>query len=135
MECIWLGDTDGSFYKLEDFNKRRILDKALFPLEFYNSEYQVPEPQEKRILSLDIALMVSNKKKKNDASAFYINDLELINELSYKSNFVYGETNEGLVTDELGLMTMRYFNKYKCTDLVLDCNGILPMPLLSVMIK
>lgn len=123
MECIWLGDTEGSFFKLEDFNKRRTLDKALYPLEFYNNDIEIPDPVEKRILSLDIALMASNKKKKNDASAFYINDLELINDVSYKSNYIYGETHEGLITDELGLMTMRYFHKYKCTDLVLDCNG------------
>lgn len=123
MGCLWLGDTEGSFFKLDDFNKRRILDKGLYPLSFYNSEYQVPEPEYPRILSLDIALMASNRKKKNDASAFFINDLEMINELSYKSNIVYGESHEGMITDELGLMTMRYFHKYKCTHLVLDANG------------
>lgn len=68
--------------------------------------------------------MASNRKKKNDASAFFINDLEMINELSYKSNIVYGESHEGMITDELGLMTMRYFHKYKCTHLVMDCNGV-----------
>ena len=125
MCCLWFGDSEGSFFKLDDFNKRRVLEKTLYPLEFYNSDYPIPEPlEDKRILSLDIALMASNKKKKNDASAFYWNDLELINELSYKSNFIYGETHEGLTTDELGLMTMRYFYKYKCTDLVLDANGV-----------
>lgn len=126
MGCIWLGDSEGSFFKLEDFNKRRVLDKALFPLDFYNEDIPVPDVSEKgkRILSLDIALMASNKKKKNDASSFFWNDLDLINETRYRSNYVYSENHEGLTTDQLGIMTMRYFYKYNCDYLVMDCNGV-----------
>jgi len=68
--------------------------------------------------------MASRKKKKNDASALYINDAIQTDNVSYQSNIVYGETFEGLTTDELGLIVMRYFYKYKCTDLVLDSNGV-----------
>lgn len=126
MECLWFGDTEGSFFKLQDFNNRRILDKGLYPLEFYDENNIVPDPPKngKRVMSLDIALMASTKKKQNDASSFFWNDLELVNNLSYKGNILYGENHEGLITDELGLMTMRYFHKYKCTDLVMDCQGV-----------
>ena len=126
MGCRWLGDSDGSFFKLEDFNKRRNLEKSLYPLKYYNDEIKIPDPpiNGKRVLSLDIALMASNKKKKNDAASFFWNDLELINDLRYKSNYIYGDTYEGLTTDQLGLMTMRFFYKYKCTDLVIDANGV-----------
>ena len=68
--------------------------------------------------------MKSTKKKDNDSAAIYLNSLVQTNSTSYQSNFVFGETFEGLTTDELGLITMRYFYKYKCTDLVLDTNGI-----------
>jgi len=37
---------------------------------------------------------------------------------------IYGETFEGLTTDELGIIVMRYFYEYKCTDLVLDTGGL-----------
>ena len=88
---------------------------------------------EKRILSLDVALMKSTKKKDNDAAALYLNSLVQTNSTSYQSNFVMGETFEGLTTDELGLIVMRYFYKYNCTDLVLDTNGkLMPIILATV---
>lgn len=126
MGALWYGDTDGSFFRLDDLNKTRKLDHALYPLHFYNTTHKVPDVSVggKRILSVDIALMASNKKKKNDATAIYINDLKLLSNTSYQSNFVYGETFEGLTTDELGIILMRYFYEYKCTDLVIDANGV-----------
>ena len=74
-------------------------------------------------MSVDIALMASTKKKKNDAAAMLINDLKLSSNVSYQSNFIYGESFEGLTTDELGKIILRDFYFYKCTDLVLDCQG------------
>ena len=125
MVCEWFGDTDGSFFKLDDINKTRRLDKCLYQLPMYNSDNKMLPLSNsgKRILSLDIALMASTKKKKNDASAFYINDLELSSPYTYKSNIVYGETFEGLTTNELGIIAMRYFYEYNCTDFVIDTNG------------
>lgn len=126
MECLWFGDTDGNLFKFDDLSVRRKLKRAYMPLSFYNDKIQIPKVlvTEKRILSIDVALMKSTKKKKNDASAVFINDLIQINDITYQSNFVYGETFEGLKTDDLGIIIMRYFYKYKCTDLVLDTNGI-----------
>lgn len=126
MECLWFGDTDGSLFKFDELTSRRKIKRAYMPLSFYNDKIQVPKlmSTEKRILSVDVALMQSSKKKKNDASAVYINDLIQVNDTSYQSNFVYGETFEGLNTDDLGIIVMRYFYKYNCTDLVLDTNGI-----------
>lgn len=126
MECLWFGDTDGNLFKFDDLSVRRKLKRAYMPLSFYNDKIQIPKVlvTEKRILSIDVALMQSTKKKKNDASAIFINDLIQVNDTAYQSNFIYGETFEGLKTDDLGIIVMRYFYKYKCTDLVLDTNGI-----------
>ena len=44
------------------------------------------------------------------------------------------DTKEGLVTEELGLLTMREFYQYDCDYLAIDANGRL-MPSLSVMIN
>lgn len=126
MECLWFGDTDGSLFKFDELTSRRRIKKCLFPLSFYDEKTKIQKltATGKRILSIDVALMQSTKKKKNDASAIFINDLIQVNDTSYQSNFVYGETFEGLKTDELGMIIMKYFYEYQCTDLVLDTNGI-----------
>ena len=136
MECLWFGDTDGGLFKFNDLNQIRRLKNALYPLNFYNESIPVPKVsfQNKRILSVDIALMASSKSKKNDATAIYINDALRTTDVTYQANFVFGQTFEGKTTDEVGLIVMRYFYEYQCTDLVLDCNGKI-LPLLSVMIK
>lgn len=125
MECLWFGDTDGSLFKFEELDKRRKIKSVFYPLQFYNDKVTVPSlaPTEERILSVDVALMASTKKKKNDAAAIFINNAIQSDSLTYNSNFVYGESFEGLTTDELGIIVMRYFYKYKCTQLVLDTNG------------
>lgn len=126
MECMWIGDDGDNLFKFDEINKRRRIKNALLPLKFYNDKIKVPDvaPTEKRILSVDVALMGSTKKKKNDASALYINSAIQQDDTSYHSNIIYGETFEGLATDELGIIVMRYFYEYKCTDLVLDTNGV-----------
>ena len=126
MECLWFGDTDGSLFNFDALASRRKIRNAFLPLEFYGDKFPMPKmgASEKRILSVDVALMKSTKKKDNDAAALYINSLVQTNSTSYQSNFVLGETFEGLTTDELGLIVMRYFYKYNCTDLVIDCNGL-----------
>lgn len=124
MEALFYGDSDEAFYRYEDLSKCRKLKESLLPLEFYDKKgMKVPElhPNERRILSVDVALMAS-KKHANDAAAIDIN-IALPNNNSYSSNFVYKESFEGLTTDDLGITIMRYFYKYKCTDLVLDCQG------------
>ncbi len=136
MECMWIGDDGDNLFKFEEIEKRRKIKNAFMPLKFYNDKIKIPQLQsaEKRILSVDVALMGSTKKKKNDASALYINNLVQVDTTTYQSNIVYGETFEGLTTDELGIVVMRYFYKYHCTDLVLDTNGRF-MPPLSVMVE
>ena len=126
MECMWFGDTDGSLFKFDELDKRRKLKNVFYPLKFYNDRITVPalSPTEERILSVDVALMASSKKKKNDASAIFINTALQNDATTYNANIVYAESFEGLTTDELGIIVMRYFYKYKCTQLVLDTNGI-----------
>lgn len=136
MECMWVGDDGDNLFSFDEINRRRKIKNAFLPLKFYNDKIKIPgtSATEKRILSVDVALMGSTKKKKNDAAALYINSAIQQDDVSYHSNFVYGETFEGLTTDELGIIVMRYFYEYKCTDLVLDTNGRF-MPLLLVIIE
>lgn len=109
-ECLFYGDTDGSLFKYDDINKRRKIRTALLPLRWYETgRAEMPKPPSdgRRILSVDVALMISNKKKKNDAASLYINDVVKADAYSYHSGFVYGKNFEGLTTDELGIIVMR----------------------------
>lgn len=125
MGALWYGDSDGSFFRYDDISTHRKIKNAFPSLDMTEKRgLSIPELAlgEKRIMSVDVALMAT-KKHANDATALEINVAIPNNNNSYISNIVYVETFEGLKTDELGLLIMRYFNKYKCTDLVLDCQG------------
>lgn len=134
MCCEFYGQSDGAFYQYDDLSKCRKIKKAFLPLEMYSKRgINIPELSlnERRIMSVDVALMAS-KKHSNDAAALWIN-CAIPNGNYYVANFPYVETFEGLTTDELGLTIMRYFYKYQCTDLVLDTAGeLLPYLLVTV---
>lgn len=126
MECLWYGDTDGAFFTFDDISNRRKLKTAIYPPSLINNKnFKIPDlvPNERRILSVDVALMAS-KKQNNDASSIIINSAIPTNNDSYVANIVYLENFEGLTTDELSLIIRRLYDVYKCTDLVLDCSGV-----------
>ena len=126
MECIWWGDTQGAFFSFDDIDKRRRLKTAIYPTSIIGNSrtFKVPDlaPNERRILSVDIALMAS-KKHKNDASAIIINSAMPTNNNNYISNIVYLENHEGLNTDELALIIRKLYDEFKCTDLAIDTSG------------
>lgn len=127
MECLFFGDTDGAFFSFDDISQRRKLQTALYPPSLTGNSRNMKIPDlvtnERRILSVDVALMAS-KKTKNDASSIMINSAIPTNNNNYTSNLVYLENHEGLNTDELALIIRRLFSWYKCTDLVIDTNGV-----------
>lgn len=125
MDCLFFGDTEGAFFSFDDIGCRRTLQTAIYPPSLISSKtYKVPDlvTNERRIMSVDVALMASNKHK-NDASSIIINSAIPTNSNNFISNIVYLENHEGLNTDELALVVRRLFKIYKCTDLVLDTNG------------
>lgn len=124
MECLFYGQNNDAFYSYEDFNARRKIKNTYLPLFMYEKRgFHVPElsMHERRIMSVDVALMAS-KKHNNDASSIQIN-VAIPDDKKYKSNYVFFANFEGLTTDELGITIMRYFYRYNCTDLVLDTMG------------
>lgn len=125
MGAEWYGDTDGAFFKYDDISSRRRIKSSFYPLSIYrNHNIKIPElaTNEKRILSVDVALLAS-KKHNNDAACLIINSAIPTDTNEYLSNIVYVETHEGLTTDELGIIVMRLFYQYNCTHLALDTNG------------
>lgn len=126
MQSLFWGDTDGAFFTYDDISKRRKIKNSFYSLPIYKSRnMRIPDLSfnERRILSVDVALLAS-KKHDNDAAALIINSAVPISDTQYSSNIVYCDTYEGLTTDELGIIVMRTFYEYKCTDLVIDTNGI-----------
>lgn len=126
MDCLWFGDIDGNLFKYNELSARRKIKNAFHPLKYYNERHPVPplSQTEERILSVDVALMTSTSKKKNDASSIFINSAIQTDNTTYNSHFIYAKNFEGLTTDELGIIVMRYFYNYKCTQLALDCAGV-----------
>lgn len=125
-EGKFYGSGEDSLFKLDVLENRRNLKTSFRSLEYYrntNTKPPMKQAGEKRILSVDIALLAS-RKHNNDASCFIINQLLPNGEMDYISNIVYIDTAEGLVTDELGIMIMRYFYQYDCDYLSLDANGV-----------
>lgn len=126
MECLWYGDTDGAFFTFDDVSSRRKLQNPLYPPAIANGNRNLKIPDliqnERRILSVDVALMAS-KRINNDASEIIINSAIPTNNDNYISNIIYLENHEGMLTNELALRVRKLYEEYKCTDLVIDCAG------------
>lgn len=122
MGAMWYGDTGDAFFSFDDVSKRRKLQQPMYP---FSSKYKIPDLtiNERRILSVDVALMASKKNKNNDAASIIVNSCLQASNNNYISNIVYAKNYEGLTTDELGIKVMRLFYSLKCTDLVLDTVG------------
>lgn len=125
-EGKFYGSSEDALFNFNVLNGRRILQDSLRPLDYYRETgTQIPKKQanEKRILSLDVALLAS-RKHDNDASCFIFNQCINSDENSFISNISFIDTKEGLVTEELGLWLMRYFYQYDMDYCGLDCSGI-----------
>lgn len=130
MEALWFGDEGSSFYDFNSISKNRRIQYPMLPEKYANllgnnQKIRIPPKQngEKRILSADIALM-SSKKNDNDASAIFINQLMLSKAGCFTSNIVYGETSEGLHTEDQALVIRKLFEEFSCDYIVLDCTGL-----------
>lgn len=123
---LFYGSSEDALFDFRILNKCRILQEPLFNLEYYrNHNLKIPDKQkgEIRILSVDVALLAS-KRHDNDASALLIHCGIPTSSHNYIDNVSGLETQEGLTTEELGLITMRSFYQYECDYIALDANGI-----------
>jgi hypothetical protein len=123
---LFYTSAEDALFTYKVMQERRILDEGFQSLSYYNlNNLKVPSKQkgEKRVLSVDIALMAS-KKHDNDATAIIIHSAMPTSSHSYIDNIMYIETKEGMLTDELGLLIMRYFYQYNCDYLVIDAQGL-----------
>lgn len=129
-ESLFYGVGDESFFEFDTISKNRHIKYPMLPdklaAKLGNAQQVRIMPKqngEKRLLSVDIALMAS-KKHKNDATAIFINQLMPTKSGRYTSNIVYADAYEGLRTDEQALIIRRMFDEYECDYIILDTNGI-----------
>lgn len=125
MGIFW-GSADNSLFDYATLEKCRILNNALFGLDYYRiHKKQVPDKQrdEMRVLSVDVALLAS-KKHDNDASSIMIHSGKLTSTNDYMDNVIFIDSAEGLTTEELGLLIMRDFYQYDCDYIALDTTGV-----------
>lgn len=130
MECLWFGDLDGTFFDFDTVSKNRKIAYPMLPDEeaiklLDAKKVKIPPKQngEKRLLSVDLALMASTKNK-NDASAIFINQLIPTKAGRYTSNFVYTESAEGAHTADQALRIRKLYEMYMCDYIVIDVKGV-----------
>lgn len=130
MEAIFFGDEEGSFFDFNSISKNRRISYPMLPDKLSNllgnsQRVRIPPKQngEKRILSADIALM-SSKKHNNDASAVFVNQMLPSRAGRYTSNIVYGDSFEGLHTEDQALIIRKLYDEFACDYIVLDCVGV-----------
>ena len=130
MECLWFGDTDGTFFDFDTVSKNRKIQYPMLPDEVAailsdTKKVRILPKQngEKRILSVDLALMASTKNK-NDASAIFINQLLPTKAGRYMNNIVYTESSEGAHTADQALRVRKLYEMYSCDYIVIDVKGV-----------
>ena len=130
MEATWFGDEDGAFFDFNSISKDRRIQFPMLPgsvasLLGNNQKIRIPIKQngERRILSADIALM-SSRKHNNDASAVFINQMIPTKSGRYTNNIVYGDTFEGMHTEDQALIIRKLYDEFSCDYIVLDCTGL-----------
>lgn len=130
MEALWFGSAEDGWF---DFNtiarnckiKYPMLPNNLSAKLSHNTELKIKDkrPDEIRILSADIALM-SSRKHKNDATSIFVNQMLPTKAGRFTSNIVYGETLEGVHTEDQAKMIRILFDEYQCDYLVIDAQGV-----------
>lgn len=135
MGAEFFGDADGTFFDFDSIAKNRKISYPMLPdeqcIKLNNpKKMRIPQKQngEKRLLSVDVALMASTKSK-NDASAIFINQLIPNRSGRYINNIVYTESSEGAHTADQALRVRKLYEMYSCDYIVIDVKGV-PTPLL-----
>lgn len=130
MECLWFGDVEGTFFDFDTISKARKISYPMLPddqsIKLSDSKKLriIPKQNgEKRILSVDLALMASTKSK-NDASAIFIDQLIPNKAGRYTNNILYTESSEGAHTADQALRVRKLFEMYFCDYIVIDVKGV-----------
>jgi len=129
-EAVFYNSSEGAFFDYNVVSKNRHIMYPMLPdaltakLRVDKDLRIIPKVAgEKRIISVDIALMASTKYK-NDATAIHITRLLPTKAGRYSVNLVYSTSSEGLRTEEQALQIRRLYEEYACDYIVLDAKNV-----------
>ena len=132
MDCLWFGENESSYFKLEELNNNRRLYEPIFPKAFYEEyatvikdnkwKYTSKKQDEIRLISCDISLMATTKSRNNDASVYTIFKL-VPTKKGYERQIIYIETYDGGHSTLQAIRIRQLFDDFDCDYIVLDCNG------------
>lgn len=136
-EAMFPSENDRGYFKLEAVNKCRTINKTFMPptnLEYVENKNRskprnlsnmprIDKETEIRLVSLDIALMGSNKNVKNDTSAFTL--MRLIQDgNTYRRDVVYLESiSQAIETEDLAVRLKQLYYDFEADYVVMDANG------------
>lgn len=120
---IFLGNSENSIFKYEDFESNQILEKPFYPknskdILFENERKYKFSDSEIRILSCDIAVATGNE---NDNTVFV---LMTINKETGHRKVEYIKTLSGINSMEQVLQIKRLFYDYQCSYCIIDTKGV-----------
>lgn len=130
---IWYGTSENSFYKANEINNCRVLNKAYYPLT--DNQYRDPEEKKKklkqmpkkkgeiRIIGVDVAVQKSSKTNNNDNSVYTLMRL-LPNANGYIREIVYIESWNGLKVEKQANRIKRLYTEFQADKIIIDGNGV-----------
>ncbi len=130
MEALFYGSADGAFFDFDSISKNRKIKYPMLPERIANKlnnnqAVHIPpkQPGEKRLVSIDVALM-SSRKNNNDASGIFVNQLLPTKAGRFINNIIYTDSNEGLRTDDQALVVRKLYEEFQCDYIVMDTMGL-----------
>ncbi|KEK23955.1 terminase large subunit domain-containing protein [Bacillus gaemokensis] len=131
-EALFVGENENAYFKLDDIQKCRTLPKAFYPptdRDFVEAKgtrkklSNMPKQAgEIRIVSMDIALMGSNKSVKNDTTAFTL--MRLLPEGDeFRRDVVYMESLSGQHSELQAIRLKQLYYDFEGDYVAMDTNG------------
>lgn len=126
---LWYGENEKSYFKSDELNNCRVLQKAFYPLKEYDLKNpralekhgkQMPKLKgEIRIMGCDIAL---EEGAKNDNSIYVLMRM-IPSGGTYHREVVYMESHNGLDAQKQAIRIKQLFFEFKCDKMIIDING------------
>ena len=125
MEALYFGENEKSYFKFEELNKNRAVDKAFYPLEIAehvrDKKIELSKQKDEiRVVSVDVA---ARGGKHNDATAISCTRLIPTND-GYERQVVYSEAFEAGIVTEQSIRVKQLYNDFSADYLVLDTQNM-----------
>ena len=120
---IWLGESETSLFKYEDFHNNQVLEKCFYPLsdleylENKKNNYKFND-NDIRYLTIDIAVAGG---REDDNTTIMLGALE---KNTFRKRLEYPVSFRGLNSNQQIVLIKRLFYEYKCEYLVMDSKGV-----------